>query len=62
MQKTMIYLPEEVHRRLRYLALDNRTSMAELIRNAIDRYLETQPQPAVRRPQVAGRKGVRHAR
>jgi len=37
--KTMIYLDESVHRRLKYMALDERVSMAELIRRAVDEYM-----------------------
>ncbi len=39
LMKTLIYLDETVHRRLKYLALDERLSMAEIIRRAVDRYL-----------------------
>ncbi len=35
MKKTMIYLPEELHEGLRQLAFEHRTSMAELVRRAI---------------------------
>jgi len=38
--KTMIYLKEDVHTRLKYMALDERVSMAELIRRAVDEYLK----------------------
>ncbi len=37
--KTMIYLEEDVHDRLRHMAVDERVSMAELIRRAVDEYL-----------------------
>ncbi len=37
--KTMIYLEEEVHNQLRHLAVDERVSMSELIRRAVDEYL-----------------------
>jgi len=37
--KTMIYLEEEVHDQLRHLAVDERVSMSELIRRAVDEYL-----------------------
>ena len=40
--KTMIYLDESVHRRLKYMALDERVSMAELIRRAVDQYMAKQ--------------------
>ena len=36
MKKTMIYLPEETHEGLKNLAFEARTSVAELIRRAID--------------------------
>ncbi len=36
MKKTMIYLPEETHEGLKGLAFESRTSIAELIRRAID--------------------------
>ena len=40
--KTLIYLDETVHRRLKYLALDERLSMAEIIRRAVDEHLKRQ--------------------
>ena len=36
MKRTMIYLPEETHQGLRKLAFEANTSIAELIRQAID--------------------------
>ena len=36
MKKTMIYLPEETHEGLRKLAFENRVSIAQLIRLAVD--------------------------
>jgi hypothetical protein len=39
----MIYLNEDTHLRLKYLALDQGVSMAELIRRAVAEYLKTQP-------------------
>ena len=36
MKKTMIYLPEETHEGLKELAFETRTSIAELVRRAID--------------------------
>ena len=36
MKKTMIYLPEETHEGLKGLAFEARTSIAELVRRAID--------------------------
>jgi predicted transcriptional regulator len=38
--KTMIYLDEEAHTRLKHLAVDERVSMAELIRRAVDEFLK----------------------
>ena len=35
MKKTMVYLPDETHEGLRQLAFEHRTSMAELIRRAV---------------------------
>lgn len=39
--KTMIYLHESVYLRLKHKAVDERTSMAELVRRAIDLYLKS---------------------
>ena len=36
MKKTMVYLPEALHEGLRQLAFEHRTSMAELIRRAVE--------------------------
>ncbi|KKK51958.1 hypothetical protein LCGC14_3109740 [marine sediment metagenome] len=36
MKRTMIYLPEQTHQGLRKLAFEAHTSIAELIRQAID--------------------------
>ena len=38
--KTMIYLDETVHRELKHIAVDERVSMAELIRQAVDEFLK----------------------
>jgi hypothetical protein len=46
-KKTMIYLDPEMHRQLRYMALDNRISMAELIRRVLDQFLKARPKPSV---------------
>jgi predicted transcriptional regulator len=40
MQTTTIALDEETHARLRHLALDEKTSFRELIRQAIAEYLK----------------------
>jgi len=37
--KTMIYLEEDAHTRLKHLAVDERVSMSELIRRAVDELL-----------------------
>jgi predicted DNA-binding ribbon-helix-helix protein len=42
-RKTMIYLEDAVFERLRRLAFDERVSMAELIRRALDEYLKKNP-------------------
>jgi predicted DNA-binding ribbon-helix-helix protein len=42
-RKTMIYLEDTVYERLRRLAFDERISMAELIRRAVDEYLKIHP-------------------
>jgi len=47
--KTMIYLDEKVHNRLKHLAADERVSMAELIRRAVDGYLEKNPKKGGRK-------------
>ncbi len=49
LMKSMIYLDEKVHTRLKYLALDQRVSMAELIRRAVDEYLKTIPKKGGRK-------------
>jgi Arc/MetJ-type ribon-helix-helix transcriptional regulator len=36
MKKMMVYLPDEVHEGLRQLAFEHRTSIAELVRRAVD--------------------------
>ena len=48
MKKTLIYIDERAHRRLRYRALDERVSMAELIRRAIRAYLSKKERRAKR--------------
>ena len=42
-RKTMIYLEEKVFERVRRLAFDERISMAEIIRRALDDYLKNYP-------------------
>ena len=40
MKKTMIYLPDELHKNLKRLAVERDTSMAEIIRDAAFAVLE----------------------
>ena len=42
MRKPIIYLPDEVLKRLKYMALDGGVSMAELIRRATAQWLKKQ--------------------
>jgi hypothetical protein len=42
-RKTMIYLEDAAFERLRHLAFDERISMAEIIRRAVDDYLKKYP-------------------
>ena len=35
----LIHIDESVHRRLKYLGVDERLSMSEIIRRAVDEYL-----------------------
>ncbi|OGO24614.1 MAG: hypothetical protein A2Z28_01120 [Chloroflexi bacterium RBG_16_51_9] len=37
MKRTMIYLPDQTHQGLRKIAFEHKTSIAELIRRAVDR-------------------------
>lgn len=37
MKRTMIYLPDETHQGLRKIAFEHNTSIAELIRRAVDK-------------------------
>ena len=43
--KTMIYLEEDSHTRLKHLAVDERVSMSELIRRAVDELLAKRARP-----------------
>jgi len=40
MTRTMIYLDKGVHTKLKYLAVDQRVTMAELIRRAVNEFLK----------------------
>ncbi len=37
--KTMIYLEEDTHSQLRHMSVDEKVSMSELIRRAVDEFL-----------------------
>lgn len=39
MKTTMIYMDEGTHTRIKHIAVDERVSMAEIIRRAVDEYL-----------------------
>ena len=47
--KTLIYIDAEVHNRLKHIAVDERVSMAELIRRAVDEYLKKIPKKGERK-------------
>jgi len=49
MKRTMIYLDDDAHLKLKYLALDQRVTMAELIRRAVDQFLRKQEKGGRRR-------------
>ena len=38
--RTMVYLDVEAHNQLRHIAVDERVSMSELIRRAVDEFLK----------------------
>jgi Ribbon-helix-helix protein, copG family len=44
MRKTLVYLPDEQITELKHMAVDLRTSMAELIRRAVNGWLKAKPQ------------------
>ncbi len=41
MQRTQIYLDRQMHRRLRSLAVHRGTTLSNLVREAVDRYMAT---------------------
>ena len=43
LMKTMVYLDEKVHERLRVMGFHQRVSMAELIRRAVNEFLKKSP-------------------
>lgn len=40
MKRTMVLLPEQTHKRLKYLAVEKETSLAQLIREAVEAQLQ----------------------
>ena len=36
MTRTMVYLPDEIHRGLKHLAVERRTSLAKLVQEAVE--------------------------
>ncbi len=47
--KTLIYIDEEAHNRLKHIAVDERVSMTELVRRAVDGFLKKYPMKGGRR-------------
>ncbi len=47
--KTLIYIDEESHNRLKHIAVDERVSMTELVRRAVDEFLKKYPKKGGRR-------------
>ncbi len=47
--KTLIYIDEEAHNRLKHIAVDERVSMTELVRRAVDGFLKKYPKKGGRR-------------
>ncbi len=45
MNKTTLYLPDDIQRRLREVAKRTGRAQADLVRTAIDRYLADEPSP-----------------
>lgn len=48
MNKTTLYLPDELHRRIRDLSRRTGRPQAEVIRGALERYIEGEPSPLPR--------------
>lgn len=40
MKRTQVYLPEELHEKVRQLSFDQRKSMAQVVRDAVARYVD----------------------
>ncbi len=47
--KTLIYIDAEVHNRLKHIAVDERVSMTELVRRAVDEFLKKYPRKGGKR-------------
>ncbi len=47
--KTLIYIDAEVHNRLKHIAVDERASMTELVRRAVDEFLKKYPRKGGKR-------------
>ncbi len=47
--KTLIYIDAEVHNRLKHIAVDERVSMTELVRRALDEFLKKYPRKGGKR-------------
>ena len=50
MSRTMIWLDESIHTRLKHLAVDQRVSLAELIRRAVSDLLKKHEKKGGERP------------
>ena len=62
--KTVIYLEEEEHRRLKHLAVDEGASMTEMVRQAIHHFLDRplERSEATRPPEKVNERGKRGKR
>ncbi len=47
--KTLIYIDREAHNRLKHIAVDERVSMTELVRRAVDEFLKKYQQKGGKR-------------
>ena len=47
--KTLIYINREAHNRLKHIAVDERVSMTELVRRAVDEFLKKYQQKGGKR-------------
>jgi Arc/MetJ-type ribon-helix-helix transcriptional regulator len=60
MKRTTVFLPEELHERLREEAFRNRTSMAELIRSRLERTNGRRKRRALASDPLAEVEGIVH--